>query len=314
MNSLVVPIVFSFDRNLVFPACVCFSSLLSNAKETTFYDIYVMFPARDECDFTVFDRLKERYSNFRISIIRVDKLFENAFEIRGVTTPTYYRLAIPELFPQFDKVIYADVDMIFRQDLAEIYQTNLENNYIAATYDLGMNLIEGWKQYVQALPELVPGEYIQAGFLIMNCQLLRKEKVIEQFKLYAKRKFKFQDQDILNICCKGRIKILPWHCNMTDYAFSFINENPELLTEKYANSDVNEAKRIGNLHFNGHKPWKKFSVNFDIWWEYYRKSPFFDEKYYYQFYRERLNIFDQLSLWKRIKMVIRYFVYGRRDY
>ena len=177
MNSQVVPIVFSFDRNLVFPACVCFSSLLLNAKETTFYDIYVMFPARDECDFTVFDRLKERYSNFRISIIRVDKLFENAFEIRGVTTPTYYRLAIPELFPQFDKVIYADVDMIFRQDLAEVYQTNLENNYIAATYDLGMNLIEGWKQYVQALPELVPGEYIQAGFLIMNCQLLRKGKV-----------------------------------------------------------------------------------------------------------------------------------------
>lgn len=313
MNSQVVPIVFSFDRNLVFPACVCFSSLLSNAKETTFYDIYVMFPARDECDFTVFDRLKERYSNFRISIIRVDKLFENAFEIRGVTTPTYYRLAIPELFPQFDKVIYADVDMIFRQDLAEIYQTNLENNYIAATYDLGMNLIEGGKQYVQSLPELVSGEYIQAGFLIMNCQLLRKEKVIEQFKLYAKRKFKFQDQDILNICCKGRIKILPWHCNMTDYTFSFINENPELLTEKYANSDVNEAKRIGNLHFNGHKPWKKFSVNFDIWWEYYRKSPFFDAKFYFDFFYSRLNEYDLLPLWKRIKILIRYFVYGRKS-
>ena len=50
---------------------------------------------------------------------------------------------------------------------------------------------------------------------------------------------------------------------MTDYAFSFINENPELLTEKYANSDVNEAKRIGNLHFNGHKPWKYLLIPHD---------------------------------------------------
>ena len=99
---------------------------------------------------------------------------------------------------------------------------------------------------------------------------------------------------------------------MTDYAFSFINENPELLTEKYANSDVNEAKRIGNLHFNGHKPWKKFSVNFDIWWEYYRKSPFFDAKFYFDFFYSRLNEYDLLPLWKRIKILIRYFVYGRK--
>ena len=74
MKNQVVPIVFSFDKNLVFPACVCFSSLLSNAKETTFYDIYVMTPAKEECDFSVFNRLKERYSNFSISIIKVEKL------------------------------------------------------------------------------------------------------------------------------------------------------------------------------------------------------------------------------------------------
>ena len=312
MKNQVVPIVFSFDKNLVFPACVCFSSLLSNAKETTFYDIYVLTPAKEECDFSVFNRLKERYSNFSISIIKVEKLFEHAFEIRGVTTPTYYRLAIPEMFPQFDKVIYADVDMIFRQDLANIYQTNLGNNYIAATYDLGMNLFDGWRQYVQSLLELVPGDYIQAGFLIMNCQLLRNEKVPEQFKLLAKRKFRFQDQDVLNICCKGRIKILPWHCNMTDNAFFFINEKPELLSEKYANSDIDEAKRMGNLHYNGHKPWKKFSVNFDIWWEYYRKSPFYDEKFYFKFFYNKLNEYDQLPLWKRVKILVRYFVYGKR--
>lgn len=57
---------------------------------------------------------------------------------------------------------------------------------------------------------------------------------------------------------------------------------------------------------------EKYSINFDVWWEYYRKSPFFDERFYFDYFYYRLNIFDQLSLWKRIKILVRYFVYGKR--
>lgn len=46
----IVPIVFAFDNNLVFPACVCLSSLMMSAKETTFYDIFILYPASDEFD------------------------------------------------------------------------------------------------------------------------------------------------------------------------------------------------------------------------------------------------------------------------
>ena len=48
MNT--VPIVFAFDNNLVFPACVCLSSLMMSAKETTFYDIFILYPSSDEFD------------------------------------------------------------------------------------------------------------------------------------------------------------------------------------------------------------------------------------------------------------------------
>ena len=37
-----VPIAFAFDNNLVLPACICISSLLMNAKEETFYDIFIL--------------------------------------------------------------------------------------------------------------------------------------------------------------------------------------------------------------------------------------------------------------------------------
>ena len=43
----IVPIAFAFDYNLILPACVSISSLLMNAKEDTFYDIYVLHSRRE---------------------------------------------------------------------------------------------------------------------------------------------------------------------------------------------------------------------------------------------------------------------------
>lgn len=40
-----VPIAFAFDNNLILPACVCISSLLMNANEDTYYDIFILHSA-----------------------------------------------------------------------------------------------------------------------------------------------------------------------------------------------------------------------------------------------------------------------------
>ena len=66
------------------------------------------------------------------------------------------------------------------------------------------------------------------------------------------------------------------------------------------------------MHYNGPKPWKEWCINFDIWWEAYRKSPIYDSTFYYDFYQSKQNELDKLSLIKRIKILVRYFVYGIR--
>lgn len=306
-----IPIVFAFDNNLVMPACVALTSLLLNAAEETFYDVFILYPGNHEFDKELLKKTASQFSNCRLNFKEVGDEFDNAFEIRGVTTPTYYRLLIPELIPEYDKIIYADVDIIFRCDLSEVYSTDMKDNYIAGTYDLGMNLGEDGKKYIASMPELQQGEYLQAGFILINSAEIRKDELGKQFKFLAQRKLKFQDQDILNIACKKKM-VLPWKYNMTDYSFYYIFYHPELLTAKYANSDIEEAKKIGNLHFNGHKPWKKYSVNFDIWWRYYRKSPIFDDNFYFDFFYKKLDEFDTLPLLKRIKILARYFVYGKK--
>lgn len=308
----VVPIAFAFDNNLVFPACICLSSLMMHAKEDTFYEIFILHSEREQLNREELDKLPTFYSNCSVTYRSVGDVFDNAFEIRGITTPAYYRLLIPELIPEYDKVIYSDVDVIFRMDLSELYSLNLGENYLAATKDLGLNLSQDGIAYIQSMPELHIGEYLQSGFIVINNKKILQDGLVQQLKSIAKRKLKYQDQDTLNIVCYGKILYLPLEYNMTDYSFYYALVERNLLQTLYDDELIDNAIKHGNLHFNGHKPWKKYCVNFDIWWEYYRKSPFFNEQVYFDFFYKKLDELDSLSLWKRIKILIRYFVYGKK--
>lgn len=309
----IVPIAFAFDNNLSFPACICLSSLLVHAKNDTFYDIFILHSKHEQLNHEELDKLPFYYPNCRIRYRTVGDIFDKAYEIRGITTPAYYRLLIPELIPEYGKVIYSDVDIIFRMDLAELYFQDLEGYYIAATHDLGLNLSKDGNKYINSLPKVHVGEYIQSGFIVLNNEAILEDNKTEEFKHLSRRNLKYQDQDILNIACNGKIKYLSLKYNMTDYSFYYANRKREKIETLYSNSKINEAITSGNIHYNGHKPWKKYAVNFDIWWEYYRKSPFFDEKHYFDFFYNKLNELDQLPLWKRIKILIRFFLIRNHD-
>lgn len=306
MNT--VPIAFAFDNNLILPACVCISSLMMNAREDTFYDIFILHSAKEYLKKDELNLLLHYYSNCRIRYREVDDTFDYAFEIRGITTPAYYRLLIPELIPEYDKVIYSDVDIIFRMDLAELYQVDLREYLLAATKDLGINLSKDGRAYIASIPGLVQGQYLQSGFIVINNALMREKRMVEQFKVLARRKYRYQDQDILNISCQGKVFYLSPYYNMTDLSYVHFIHNREIVKCVYSDEEINDTLQHGNIHYNGHKPWKEYCVNFDIWWEYYRKSPFFNENFYFDFFYDKLNIFDRLPLSKRIKILVRYFM------
>ncbi len=311
MKKNTVPIVFAFDNNLVIPACICISSLLMSAKPDTFYDIFILHSPKEKLTKEKLDLLPHYYSNCRLQYREVDATFDDAFEIRGITTPAYYRLLIPGLIPEYDKVIYSDVDVIFRMDLSQLYQLDLADWLLAATKDLGLNLSNEGKDYITGTLGLMQGCYLQSGFIILNSSLIRGNRIEDQFKALAKRKYKYQDQDILNIVCQGKVFYLPPCYNMTNYSYNYMLHDYDLVETLYTDEEIRFALSHGNIHYNGQKPWKGYCINFDIWWEYYRKSPFFDEKFYFKFFYDKLNVLDQLSLWKRIKILARYFLHGR---
>lgn len=305
-----VPIVFCFDDNLILPAAVCIFSLLSHARPNTFYDIFIIhdnkahFPKEG-----VLDRLKNRFENFQLSYRQIDDSFSKAFEIRGINQTTYYRLAIPELIPEYNVIMYHDVDVIFRSDLSDVFHnTNLGEAYFAGVVSSG-GLNERGRKRTEELG-LDWETYILAGNLIINSSLIRKDKLVELFKYHALNfKYEYQDMDIINVVCKGRMKRMPpSFCGTVDI---FRLASKKVKQELYSQDELTSLLYDGIVHFNGPKPWKDLCPNFDIWWEYYRKSDFFNHNFYFDFFNDKMFYLDQLSLWKRLKVLLRFFKTNR---
>ena len=299
MNT--VPIVFAFDEKLLMPAGVCLTSLLETAETDTFYDIFILHPAR--CDFSgeKLMELPERFGNCRITLRPVHD-FAGAYEIRGVSEVTYYRLVIPELIPEYDKILYSDVDVIFREDLSRYYDLDLGDCYFAGV-DNGSALRPGVRVHLDEIGLDYRKGYYYAGNIVMNLAQIRKDGMIDVFKELGKKAFPQQDMDILNIACNGRIlPVGPSFC-LTIFLYELIVKRRQEMEAIHGAEELDHALRSGIVHYNGPKPWKQECLNMDIC----RRSPVFDEAFCYDFWQDQLSRLDRMSLMKRIKHVGRYF-------
>lgn len=309
MNT--VPIVFCFDRGLTMPAVVCLTSLLKNAAPTTFYDIYIIVPPRQEPFRTAFEALAREYGNCRVTFRNADDTFENSFEIRGINCVTYYRLLIPELVPEYDKVLYSDVDVIFRDDLSGLYATDLGDNYIGAVRNLAHFDKDTVKYYKTV--GIDPYDSYYDGNLVINSAAMRRDGLADKFREHAGKQYKFQDMDIYNIVCRGRIlSMSPELCVTTGFAYQAVFF-PNSIKGIWPHEQIERALEHGIVHYNGEKPWRGNCYMQDIWWEYYRGSAAFDRRFYQAFFFNRLRDLDCQPLWKRVKTVWRYFVPGRAE-
>ncbi|AQX08237.1 glycosyltransferase family 8 protein [Elizabethkingia ursingii] len=301
-NMHKIPIAFCFDDNLLMPAGVCLTSLLEHANENTFYDIFILHDDKSKFPQSGYlEKLKDQYQNFNITYRNVGNAFEGAFEIRGITVAAYYRLLIPKIIPEYNTIMYHDVDVVFRDDLSKLFlNTDMKGYYMGGVSTPYSDITE----YVEKNIGVGISSYIASGNLIINSEEILRDNLIPKFIETAKKSWYFQDMDVINIVCKGRIKYLP-------PSFCIVGTTAEILSDinqpYFPKGEADYARKFGIIHYNGAKPWKTWCLNFDIWWEYYRKSVFYDPKFYFDYYHNKLDEYDKLSLWKRIKILLRYF-------
>ena len=168
----------------------------------------------------------------------------------------WYRLMLPKLLPNVSRIIYADMDMIFFRDLIDIYE-----------YDLGKNVIA-------AVPTRANG-YINSGFLLMDLDKIRREKIYDKW-IRASRENEYYnpDQDVLNYTLKGRIAFLPLRYN-------FQISHGSRIFKLYSKIQIDDLKHnLVCLHYSDYvKPWSAGvrPVFSKYWWDVANKTGLFGE-------------------------------------
>lgn len=264
-NMTTIPVVFTFDKRIVLGAAVAIKSLIDCANDNTQYDIYVYHPDIDTKTIIEFEKMVEN-TRHSISFEYISKeRFKDAPINKGGswTEIVYYRLLIPELLPQYDKVIYADTDVLFKGDLASIYNEFLDGfDCAAVAMEPNNDKMICHKYFPENKNELT----FISSFIIFNCKKMREEnfvaKVFDTIKTFNTR-LKFFDLDTLNIACDN-IKALPYRYGVFQsiyYSDDFENTSWEysFLKNVYSKEEIeNEKANTIMLHYAGKpgKPWR----------------------------------------------------------
>lgn len=208
-----IPIFFSVDDGYIPFLAVTLESLINNASKEYIYSIKILYTNVSERNKRKI--LKYERENFKIEFIDLnyyiqeikDKLYTRDY----YTKTTYYRMFIPNLFPQYNKAIYLDSDLVVLGDISELYNIDLSNNLLAAAPDDVIQNSVIFSNYVERVVGIAKHEnYFNAGVLLMNLDEMRKFDFQSKF-LYLLETVKYtivQDEDYLNRICKGRTKIL----------------------------------------------------------------------------------------------------------
>lgn len=276
LNKDVVRIAFAtMDDFYVNYLYVTIFSAIINAHKNTYYEFYILVSGNFSQKTKKRLKYLERYKKCTIYFVDMKDEFNQAYKTHEhINYATYYRLLMPQVLPNVDKCIYLDSDIIVNDDLSSLYNTDIADYYIAGVRAAGYCSTSKENASRLQLPDC--NNYINAGAILMNLAKMRTDNLCSQFIKLMSQKYRDQDQDILNVSCYGKIKIVPVknnlmtpHCNQYE---KFINMGI------YTKQEVDDACKYPTIiHYaDKTKPWNTPNMIYgNIWWKYAKKTPFY---------------------------------------
>lgn len=266
-NKKIIPIVFAVDDVYVSVLSVALQSIIDNSNAENFYKIYILnTEISDKNKKKLLGQIKD---NFQIEFVdvatRMEKINNDKIHLRDYYTKAiYFRIFIPSLFPNHEKILYLDCDVVLLDDVANLYNFNIEDNIFVAIHEETMTMFDVFGEYSEKFLGVKREKYFNSGVLLINSKEYLKNSIEEKFINFM-HKYKFEvapDQDYLNVLCKDKVKYLGVEWNKTPFKEKpFDDEKLKLVHYK--------------LNF---KPWHYDDVRFgEYFWIYAKKCPFYLE-------------------------------------
>ena len=195
-----IPIVLCFDDRILIGAGVTIKSLLNAALDTTRYEINVLNPGFSD-ELKAHLRLLTNGTRHSMRFFDIPpERFDGVPKGRGSWTEiVYYRLLSSEIIADRDRIIYSDVDVYFKQDLTEAFETDLTNIEWAGV-PVETNTPEKIMHYY--FPENTKPRIVTSCFMVMNLALMRERNVVQRYFETIEQigdRLVFFDLDLVNI-------------------------------------------------------------------------------------------------------------------
>ncbi|MBQ7965775.1 MAG: glycosyltransferase family 8 protein [Ruminococcus sp.] len=264
-----IPIFFTIDNGYAPFLAVALNSAIKNSNKNRHYKAIVLHEGLSDENKKKLSSLQT--DNFEIELTEMKANFEalddrmsNRLRCDYFTLTIYFRLFIPAMFPQYDKGIYIDSDVVCTTDLGKLFDIEIGDNFIGACNDLSIADIPPLVAYTENAVGVKKHEYINSGVLLMNLKKMR-ECDFEGHFLNLLNEYHFDsiapDQDYLNAICNGKIYYLDesWDTMPND-------KKPELL-------------KTNVIHYNlFSKPWCYDNVQYsEQFWNYAKDSGYLSE-------------------------------------
>lgn len=264
-----IPVFLSADNNYAPYLCVVIKSVCENTKSSL--NFFILDGGIDDSSKEMVENVCSQYNNTSVEFINPDSIniFRDCRVKAYMSKSAFFRLLIPNLKPQFDKVLYLDVDLFVNLDIEELFNQNLGDYIIGAVYE---ECNEKYHSYCtkKSLGIDMKHKYFNSGVLLINCKKWRENNITQKLKdTYDKIKDRmpYHDQDLLNYYFSTNN-----YC-MLDKRFNYIIQN-------YYVEDSNTENPNIICHYDGPmKPWQ-FSSDLktdvlcykDIWWKYAKQT------------------------------------------
>lgn len=274
-----IQVVFALEQGYLFGLLAAVNSVVQNTPRPERLVINIVTPP-GEVEF--FEAAMDQYFPNRPFQVRVQEYVPNAKIQAYVTakyrpaTPRkanaiyslYCRLFLRDIFPDLDKVIFLDTDLIVIQDIAELYDaiTFSPDLYFAACPHFFPAILHFAKPWV-ALSELKQFQQtFNAGVLFTDLSFWTKQDYQKLYHYLAwdqehhYRLFQLNDETILNLMFKDYIHLdRKWNrCGYGNYRLiSWFLKKP--------------LADMAVIHWSGghHKPWSSPNIPYAAVWQEY---------------------------------------------
>ena len=251
-----VPVAFICDENYALPTAVAVTSLKLSKKNTSRYNVYILGTNLSADSKNRILSLNEK--GFSVTLLEetLDEKEAQVIQTRErVSHAALLKFKLPILFPDTEKLLYIDSDVLIQKDLSEFYDTTLEDVYAAVVNDVMTVWGEEHRTWLQFKEDV----YFNSGMMLLNLKKMREDSLPKKLLDYRLNGINyFMDQDALNVVFEGKIRLVSPEYNLLNCFFEWhsIEEMRDFYNFDFPGCREMVYQNAFILHFgDNRKPW-----------------------------------------------------------